>query len=97
MIKWIGIFLVSIGISLSYAEDVKVGVDGMTCPFCAGAVEKQVSKIPNVKNVDVSLAQAKIVVTFKQGSKADLAAVKKAIKEAGFTPRDLKENMEKAK
>jgi len=97
MEKWIGIILISIGMSLSFAEDVKVGVDGMTCPFCAGAVEKQVSKIPNVKNVDVSLAQAKIVVTFKDGSKADLAAVKKAIKEAGFTPRDLKKIAEKTK
>ena len=97
MKKWIGIILVSVGISLSYADDVKVGVDGMTCPFCAGAVEKQVSKIPNVKKVEVSLAQAKIVVTFNEGSKADLQAVKKAIKEAGFTPRDIKEIVKKNK
>ncbi len=80
------------GPALAAVERVTVYVDGLACPFCAYNIEKR------VKPLDGVAPKAKIVTSLKEGSakfpwKADVAfdpaAVRRAIREAGFTPREI--------
>ncbi len=58
-------------------------VTGMTCEHCAASVTEEISEIPGVEQVDVTVASGEVVVT----STAPLApdAVDAAVTEAGYT------------
>jgi copper chaperone CopZ len=56
-------------------------VTGMTCMHCVGAVKTALEQVPGVETAEVSLEQAQALVS---GS-ADVAAMKAAIKEAGYS------------
>ena len=56
-------------------------VDGMTCGHCVAAITGEVTKVPGVAGVDVSLDAKTVTVT----GEADDDAVKSAIDEAGYT------------
>jgi len=71
-------------------DSVSLTIDGMTCPFCAGSIEKQIKKIPGVERVDISLSDSKAVITLKDGKKVDPSLFEKAVKEAGFSVRKEK-------
>lgn len=61
-----------------------IHVEGMMCNHCKMAVEKAVSGVPGVANAEVDLAAKS--VSFE--GQADLAAVKKAIADAGYEVKD---------
>ena len=61
-----------------------VGIDGMTCSGCSGAVENVIRKIDGVSNVVVSLEPGQAVV---HGA-VDLLQLQGAIVSAGFEIRD---------
>lgn len=65
-----------------YEMDVK----GMTCPFCAYGIEKNLNKLPGVKNAQISLEQKKIRVEMKDGHSFDETKVRAVISDSGFTP-----------
>ena len=56
-------------------------VQGMTCNHCVHAVTEEVSAIPGVDAVRVSLDQASMVVSSTQ--QIDFEAIKAAVSEAG--------------
>jgi copper chaperone len=56
-------------------------VAGMTCGHCVSAVTSEVSKIPGVSNVDVSLTDGKVTVA---GEDISDEAVRLAVDEAGY-------------
>ncbi|WP_199042906.1 heavy-metal-associated domain-containing protein [Glycomyces salinus] len=57
-------------------------VKGMTCGHCASAVTEEVSGLPGVEGVDVSVESGRVTVT----SGAELATddVREAVDEAGY-------------
>jgi copper ion binding protein len=55
-------------------------VDGMSCGHCVAAITGEVTKVPGVAAVDVSLDAKTVTVT----GDADDAAVREAIDEAGY-------------
>ena len=61
-----------------------IHVEGMMCNHCKMAVEKAVSGVPGVTGAEVDLAAKS--VSFE--GQADLAAVKKAITDAGYEVKD---------
>ncbi len=80
------------GPALGAVERVTVRVDGLACPFCSYNIEKRVRPLDGVAR------KAKIVTNMKEGTanfpwKPDVAfdpaAVRKAVREAGFTPREI--------
>lgn len=92
--------IVKIGIILSivslltipaYAEitTVNLHVDGLSCPFCALSLEKKLKSINGVSKVSVHLKKAITDLTLKPESQLDLKAVHTAVKEAGFTLKDI--------
>lgn len=59
-------------------------VTGMTCAHCAAAVTTEVSEVPSVTGVDVTVETGTVVV---HGDGVDDQAVRAAIDEAGYAVR----------
>ena len=58
-------------------------VSGMTCAHCVASVTEEISEIPGVESVDITLETGAVVVT--SGGPVDRAAVDAAVTEAGYT------------
>ena len=61
--------------------DTTYTVTGMTCSHCADAVTSEVSEVPGVSSVDVTVETGTVVV---HGENVDDQAVRAAIDEAGY-------------
>ena len=93
------------GMSLPAQANVKsltVKVDGLACPFCAYGLEKKLKKVEGVEKLNIDINAGEAVLKVKAGTtlaassgteeKAPVglvAQVQKAVKEGGFTPREL--------
>lgn len=64
-------------------ENVALQVEGMTCGHCVKAVETTVSALTGVKEVTVTLAEAKVEVAF-DAAKVTVEQIKEAIDEQGY-------------
>lgn len=85
------IFILVMFIRLTSGEPtrVQVKVDGLSCPFCAYNLEKKLKRVEGVEDlklrIDTGLAEIKI----EEGKSIDVDGIKKAVKDGGFTPRDI--------
>ncbi len=85
------IFILVIFIRLASGETAKVQVklDGLVCTFCAYNLEKKLKRIEAVEDlkilVNAGLAEFKI----KEGKSIDVDEIKKAVRDGGFTPREM--------
>lgn len=68
---------------------VQVKLDGLACMFCAYNLEKKLKRIELVEDlkilVNAGLAEFKI----KEDKLIDVDEIKKAVKDGGFTPREM--------
>ena len=79
------------GYGLERAEETKrvtIPIEGMTCASCVANIEKAVSRLDGVTTVAVNLATEKADVTYDP-AKVRLSGIKKAISDAGYTPREI--------
>jgi len=81
-------------IASSYAQDASeptatIRVDGLSCPFCAYGLEKHLKKIAGVEGVEINMKSGKAIVRLKPDVQVDDAALKTAVKKAGFTARNI--------
>jgi copper chaperone len=58
-------------------------VTGMTCGHCAASVTEEITEIPGVEKVDVTVESGEVVVTSSQPLERE--AVAAAVTEAGYT------------
>ena len=68
---------------------VSVQVDGLSCPFCAYGLEKKLRNVDNVAMLEIQVSEGRAVLTPEPGTSLDLAAVEQAVRDGGFTPRDM--------
>lgn len=61
--------------------ETRYNVTGMTCQHCVQHVTEEVSQVPGVESVQVSLDDSSMVVT--SASPIDFAAISEAVDEAG--------------
>lgn len=66
-----------------------IGVNGLTCSQCSRSVEMQLRKLAFVQDVRMDLEHTKGTITFIKGKKVDVAALARAVKDAGFSLRFL--------
>ncbi|MBI4400302.1 MAG: heavy-metal-associated domain-containing protein [Nitrospirae bacterium] len=66
-----------------------IRVDGASCPFCAFGLEKRLGRIEGVTGVRIEMKEGKAIVTVKKGATVSKHALRQAIEEAGFTPREI--------
>lgn len=72
-----------------------IGVDGLSCPFCAYGIEKQLKKLEGVNQVEVDVAKGQVVVSMNEGKTLEQAQAVEAVKKAGFTLRSFEPDQEK--
>ena len=90
------------GLQLAFAEgavgpaaeelgmlEVSVQVDGLSCPFCAYGLEKRLRKVENVAKLEIQVSEGRAVVKPEPGTSLDLEALEQAVRDGGFTPREL--------
>ena len=70
-------------------EKIIVRVDGLSCAFCAYGLEKKLKELKGVEKVEINLKEGKVSLTLKEGETLKDETVKKAVKDSGFTPRDI--------
>jgi mercuric ion binding protein len=66
-------------------------VDGLACPFCAYGIEKNLSAIDGVESVETDVKSGQVVVTLAEGKILSEEVARRAVKDAGFTLRSLKQ------
>lgn len=89
-----GVFLLVSTPSQAEIKSMSLQIDGLSCPFCALSLEKKLKSVSAVATVDVHLKKAITDLTFKSGNQLDLSAIRKAVKEAGFTLKDVEITVE---
>ncbi len=68
---------------------VSLGVDGLSCPFCALSLEKKLKRVPGVASVAVHLKKARADLILSPGSPLDATSIRWAVEDAGFTLRGI--------
>lgn len=61
-----------------------VGVKGMVCSFCAQGITKKFKEQPEIANVDVSLENKFVKLTYKEGQTLSHDKIESLLKEAGY-------------
>ena len=69
--------------------EVSVQVDGLSCPFCAYGLEKKLRKVDNVARLEIRVDEGRAVVTPKPGTSLELDVLEQAVRDGGFTPREV--------
>lgn len=65
-------------------QEIKIGVKGMVCAFCAQGIEKNFLKQPEISKVEVSLENKYVKLFFKDGKTLEKEKIAKILKEAGY-------------
>ncbi|MEK6627661.1 MAG: heavy metal-associated domain-containing protein [Bdellovibrionota bacterium] len=65
-------------------QELKVGIKGMVCAFCAQGIEKNFLKQPEVSNVEISLENKYVKLKFKEGKSLAKEKIALILKEAGY-------------
>ncbi len=73
--------------ALAAGQAYKLRVDGLACPFCAYGIEKQLSRIEGIKQIEVDIRTGTVAVIMVDGAILDEATAEKAVKAAGFSLR----------
>jgi copper chaperone CopZ len=68
----------------SFADTLKIKVDGMVCGFCASSIEKKMRANKATADVYVNLENKIVAVSEKAGLKLDDATLKAQIADAGY-------------
>lgn len=68
---------------------IKIGVDGLSCPFCAYGLEKKLKKIKTVNNVEIYLEEGIAVFSVSNDQKPTKETLEKIVTDAGFTPNGI--------
>ena len=84
MRKIILLLSVLISVSTLAGEEIKVGVKGMVCAFCAQGIEKQFKAQKEVESIDVSLQNKYVKIKFKEGQKISNEKITEILKDAGY-------------
>lgn len=80
------------GVPLSASAQVEtaaVKLDGLSCAFCAYGLEKRLKKVEGVEKLEIRVDQGTANLTVKKGKALSIEAVEKAVKDGGFTPREI--------
>jgi mercuric ion binding protein len=86
-----GILLI---LSIAQAEEAvyTIQVDGLSCPFCAYGIEKQLSAIDGVGSVAVNISKGLVNITMQQNKRLGKEQAQQAVTDAGFTLRSFKQS-----
>lgn len=70
-------------------EQITVKVDGLSCALCVYGLDKALKKIDGIGEVKIFLDAGRAELTPRPGKSVDLAAIEPAIRQSGYTPREI--------
>ena len=93
------LFLILLWSSASFAAGVRyqLEVDGLACPFCAYGIEKKISQLDGVEQVETNVANGWVEVDMADGQTLSEDQARQAVKDAGFSLRSFKTQPEEGK
>jgi len=68
---------------------VKIEVDGLSCPFCAYGLEKNLKKVDGAKDVYISVKEGYTTFVVPGDSQPSEDTLTKIVEDAGFTARKI--------
>lgn len=68
---------------------VQIKVDGLSCPFCAYNLEKKLKRVEGVEDLKLRIDTGMAEIEIEEGKLIDVDGIKKAVKDGGFTPREM--------
>lgn len=71
--------------AMASATTIEMDVNGLVCGFCAQGIEKTLKGLPATEGVFVNLEHHLVAVKLKDGADIDDAALRKALKDSGYT------------
>ena len=71
-----------------YSKTILI-LHGMSCPLCSNNVDGRLSKVPGIETVNINLETGKVTATFSANQPPTREQIERAIKEAGFTLKDM--------
>ncbi len=70
-------------------QELVIKINGMMCPHCEAAVKKTLEAFPKIEEAVPSHTENQAVLKLSAAlTEQELAAVKKAITDAGYQPQD---------
>ncbi len=84
LIVTLAILLAPLGVNaepMAYA----LQVDGLACPFCAYGVEKKLSSIDGVGEINVDIKKGQVIVNMSDGSILSESLAREQVEKAGIT------------
>jgi copper chaperone CopZ len=88
MIKLLVVLFAFISLSVVASENssskYQLTINGMSCPFCAYGVEKNLLKIKAIAKIDVNLKGGIVIIQVKKGQSINRKEIEKAVKRSGF-------------
>ncbi|MCH8033024.1 MAG: heavy-metal-associated domain-containing protein [Bacteroidetes bacterium] len=83
------IFLLGISSTLAQSSEVKVRVDGLSCPFCAYGLEKKLNELDGVESINIDFEEGLVVLQVTDSENISEEEIRTKIEKAGFTPREI--------
>ena len=77
------------GLAPAQITEISVRVDGLSCPFCAYSLEKELKAVAGVAKLTIDVAEGVARITPQDKTRVDFAALPAAVEKAGFTPREI--------
>lgn len=71
-------------------DQFSVKIKGMGCPYCASAVENEMTKLKGVSNFLIDIQKGTMTFSYPAEKDLSLEEVKEKIKAAGYTPAKAK-------
>lgn len=71
------------------AATIEVDVQGLTCAFCVDSLQRQLKKIPDIEQVDVSLKNKKVRIV-SSADHIDIDRIREIVIDSGFTPVNIR-------
>ncbi len=68
---------------------VTVRVDGLSCPFCAYSLEKNIKEIEGTRDPVINIEEGLVTLTPVGDAPIDYDGLRIAVMAAGFTPREI--------
>ena len=68
-----------------------LGIDGLSCPFCAYGIEKELAAIEGVDQLGTDIGEGLVTVHMVEGATLDETRARKATEDAGFSLRSFDE------
>ncbi len=90
--NFLGILLLTflfVGTSLAQSKQVKVKVDGLSCPFCAYGLEKKFKDVDGIEDIKIDIKEGTLSFLLEEGKIFPEEQIRKKVKQAGFTPKEI--------